>query len=520
MSEQKFPVGIDLGTTFSSISYVDDQGRVETVRLEDGAFAMASAIYFESATQTIVGSEALNYAVIEPERVARAFKRHMGEPDWTFTVDDKTFRAEELSALVLKKLIQQAEAQIGKITDVVISVPFIFHEAQRRATKNAGQIAGVNVLDIVDEPVAGALAYGHTLLAGGGFHGGGELDELFSDAPILVYDLGGGTFDLTLMHLETDYTFRVIATAGDDQLGGEDWDKELTNHFAERYGELFGVSAQGNNALLQELRVKAQEAKISLSERPRVEVELRHEDRVETVEIARGAFELMCAHLVDRTRSTLEEMLEKAGKTFSHFDFVLLIGGSSRMPMISKMLESETGRRLDMSLPPDTAVSKGAALYAAHQTGDRSMMGVSVKTVNPHALGLLAFDRKKKQHVNDVLIRANEPTETSVAKTYPVLKGATRVKLTVLQGELRDPDACVRLGEAEIPEMDADLLAEATVQVTFSFQQNGLLSIRGLVEPAGGKPPVEVTFDIQVEGSMTEDDVIASEANLCGIAID
>jgi molecular chaperone DnaK (HSP70) len=271
---------------------------------------------------------------------------------------------------------------------------------------------------------------------------------------------------------------------------------------------------------MQELLTKAREAKIILSERPRASVELQSGEQRHLVEIKRGDFENLTQYLIDRTRATLESMLQKKDMRYGHLSFVLLVGGSSRMPMVRKMLEREVGRHLDVSLPPDTAVSQGAALYAAYCAGDRSMRGVRVKTVNSHALGLLALSRKRQAHVNDVLIRANEPTETEATKSYPVMPGANRIRLVVLQGELPDPEDCVRLGEVRMPDLPPDLLAGARVHVTFGFQQNGLLRVRGVLEPSGGRDPVEVHLELNVEESMTPEDVTESMATLAGIEIE
>jgi molecular chaperone DnaK len=522
MTQQRYPVGIDLGTTFSAISYVDEHQRVQTVRLEDGSFELASAIYFASPSEIIVGNAALDYAVIDAANVARAFKPTVGDRDWKFRAWNREFRPEELSAMVLKKLIAQGEAVTGPIEQVVISVPYMFDEIKRRATRRAGEIAGVQVLDIVDEPVAAALAYGHTIRQGrgGGFWGDETLDQLFSDEIILVYDLGGGTFDLTLMQLGTDDSFSVLATDGDPILGGENWDQALAEYFTEEYTRLFGVGPHSNPELMQELLTKAREAKITLSERPRVPVELRNGERAHTIEVKRGEFERLTQHLIERTRVTLESMLHRKEMRYSHLSFILLVGGSSRMPMVRKMLEREVGRDLDASLPPDTAVSQGAALFAAYRLGDRSMRGIKVKTVNPHALGLLAFSRKKKTHINDVLILANEPTEKEVTKCYPVAKGTKRIRLVVLQGESRDPEDCVKLGEVPIPDLPPELLEDARVHVTFSFQQNGLLRLKGILEPSSGSDPIEVNLELIVEENMTTDDVSESIVTLAGIEIE
>jgi molecular chaperone DnaK len=526
MPQNKYAVGIDLGTTYSAISYVDEDGRVETIRLEDGNLSMASAIYFESETEIVVGNQALDYVLIFPDRVARAFKRHMGEADWKFTVDEKEYRAEELSAMILKKLISQAEEQIGPIEEVVISVPHIFDEVRRRATTNAGQIAGVRVLDIVDEPVAGALAYGHTLMLGTGFGGSEELNELFGGGRILVYDLGGGTFDLTFIEFSPDQRFEVRATGGDWHLGGEDWDKALAEHLRKEYCNAFHVNVDGDAAIAQMLRQKAVETKLSLSNRPRVPVELSHDGETTRVEVSRGLFQELSEHLVDRTRATLQSMLEERDllsdgmSRYGYIDFVLLIGGSSRMPMIRNMLETEIGRPLDMSLPPDTAVSNGAALFAAYRLGDKSMDGITIQTVNSHALGLQVFSKRRHCYINDVLIKANQKTETVAEKTYRINETATDISLIVLQGELPAPEDCVELGRTQLANVTPEVLKGATADVAFSFGQNGMLRVTGILHPQDGGEAIEVDFDVEVQNAMNEEQLEEATVTLMGIEID
>lgn len=518
MSEQRYPVGIDLGTTFSAISYVDDGGRVETVRLADNKLCMASAVYFADENDIIVGSEALDFRVVYPDRVARRFKRDMGNPDWTFSVGDRKFRPEELSAMVLRKLINEAQAKIGPIEEVVISVPFIFDAARRQATKNAGQIAGVKVLDIIDEPVAGALAYAHKLLQAGKTEAW-EMTELFGDRIILVYDLGGGTFDLTLMKVKPDFTYEVVATAGDAQLGGEDWDDVLEKIIVAKYIETFETNPAADKSLMQDLRIKAVDAKFTLTESGRAKVELTRDDQTSEVIVTRAEFQKQAEALVFRTEMTLQEMMNSKRMEFSSVESVLAIGGSCRMPMIVTRLEHLTKRSIDMSLSPDTAVSQGAALFAAYRKGHGKLKKIHIRTVNPHALGLMVYSRKREKHVNDVLIRSNEPTLTKAKRVYPVAQSAREISLIVLQGDLEDPRDCVKLGMATIPNVPPELLQGAKVVVAFSFQENGLLVVEAEVQPSDGQPPVTLQFDVKVEGSMSEAEVAEAEDILTGITI-
>src|SRR2546423_11128755 len=259
MAKQRYAVGIDLGTTFSSLAYVDEEGRVEPLRLPDGTFQVASIVYFKSLKEIIVGSDALPFAAMDASRVARAFKRHMGEKDFKFEVDGKAFRPEQLPALILRKLLEAAVQKLGPIENVVISVPCVFDESRRQATQSAGKIAGIKSIDIVDEPVAAALAYGHTLMQGGSFSLGSN--EVYADETVLVYDLGGGTFDATVMTLASDGNFEVVATDGDERLGGEDWDNALLEIVCDGYQRETGSDPRQESELMQELRLKTIELK-------------------------------------------------------------------------------------------------------------------------------------------------------------------------------------------------------------------------------------------------------------------
>src|SRR5947209_6225554 len=281
---QKHHIGIDLGTTFSSLAIVDEKHRVSALRL-GGNFQMASAIYFRGPGDLVVGTEALDYAVIHPDRVARAFKRQMGEPEYgpkqrdgtkaVFEVDGRRYRPEELSAIVLKKLLGMAAKHVGPIERATISVPFVFDERRRQATRDAARIAGLKEVDLVDEPVAAAIAYGHMLVQKGGFD---RVESVYLDQEVVGYDLGGGTFDATIMKLCPDGTFEVVATHGDEQLGGEDWDNVLVEMILERYRALARHDPAEEREVMQELRRKAVTAKETHSPARQVDASFTHAD--------------------------------------------------------------------------------------------------------------------------------------------------------------------------------------------------------------------------------------------------
>ncbi|NOX53923.1 MAG: Hsp70 family protein, partial [Planctomycetes bacterium] len=414
MKKQRYPVGIDLGTTFSSLAYVNEAGQPQVIRFTDDdssiaatSYSIASAIYFQSESEVVVGNRALDFALLDPLRVARVFKRQMGEPEYrrevgrdtyeTFEVEGRCYRPEELSAMVLRRLKETAESQLGPIQDVVVSVPYVFDEVRRRATQDAAKIAGFVNVDLVDEPVAAAMAFGHTL-----FRGLEEqktfddeaLSYIYDDRVILVYDLGGGTFDATLMRLGRDGVFEVLATAGDWRLGGEDWDNILLGILCEKVQSLTGSDPRNEPALLQELWLKAVQAKQTLSEKPRAEVVFFHNEDEHTIVLTRGDFQRESRHLLARTSDTISEMFARADIQWNVVECVVIVGGASRMPMVREHLENVSKRgHLDMSLSPDTAIAKGAALFAAMNSGQTLTSGIKdVETVNSHPLGLLVKD--------------------------------------------------------------------------------------------------------------------------------
>jgi molecular chaperone DnaK len=379
-------VGIDLGTKFSSLAYVDDKNEVHSLRAEGDRNAIASAVYFPGPEEldtnvVMVGTEALNYSLLHPDRLARAFQRHMGDDAYRFECHGRAYRAEEPSALVLKKLLSCAANAIGPVEEAVISVPAYFDKARRRATVAAGKIAGLRRVELIDESKAAALAYGHTAMTGGLF-ADAELTDLYGqDAILLVYDLGGETFDVTIVRYDRDGKFETLAADGDVTLGSDDWDAVLLEYVARGYygqpGEpdparsarrefpfTEGLRARDPSAL-QHMLLSCVAARNALSERPRAEVVFERHGTEHKVTVTRVQFQQMTAHLASRTVAATAGLLDLAGISWSNPDRILLKGEGSRMPMIREMLTRAAGRPLDFSLSPDTAIAEGAALHAA-----------------------------------------------------------------------------------------------------------------------------------------------------------
>lgn len=341
-------LGIDLGTTFSAMSYVNKYGKPEIIPNAENQATTPSVVHFYDEDGCVVGDEAVKMVVVDPENVVRFIKRNMGEEDYVLDFWDRPYTPQEVSALILKKLKEDAEQLLGKtITDAVITVPAYFNSAQRGATAEAGQIAGLNVLSIINEPTAAAIAYG--------------LDHIGEDRKLLVFDLGGGTFDVTCMHIRgTKLT--TVASDGNAELGGKDWDDRLLNHVAEAFEQMHGLDPRDDPSPYQELYERCLYAKINLSSRERAVIPVNYKSKRMVVPVKREDFEAMTADLVQQCEDTANLVLEKAKWTWSDLDDVLLVGGSTRMPMIREALARLSGKEPAAKVNPDECVAIGAGL--------------------------------------------------------------------------------------------------------------------------------------------------------------
>ncbi len=347
---EKTPIvlGIDLGTTFSAMAWVNDHGKPEIIANSEGFATTPSIVHFYDEDGCVVGEEALKMVVIDPENVVRFIKRHMGEEDFTLEFFGKMYTPQEISALILRKLKEDAEEVMGReITDAVITVPAYFHSAQRGATAEAGAIAGLNVLSIINEPTAAAIAYG--------------LDRVGAKRKLLVLDLGGGTFDVTVMAIDGT-TLTTIASDGNAELGGKDWDDRLLNYVADQFFEKFQIDPRDDPAPYQELYERCLHAKISLSTKDKAVIPVNHRGHRLAVKVDRELFESLTQDLVQQCEDTSNLVLEKAGMQWGELDDVLLVGGSTRMPMVQAMLRRLSGKEPVDGVNPDECVALGAAL--------------------------------------------------------------------------------------------------------------------------------------------------------------
>ena len=398
MSTRK-AVGIDLGTTFSAVAHIDAYGKPHIIPNTESERITPSVILFDG-TNVIVGTLAKNNSVAEPEKIVDFVKREMGKPKEQFhrEFDGKVYSAEELSALILKKLKADAEKYLKEpVTDAVITVPAYFNDAERTATITAGQLAGFNVLQIINEPTAAALAYG--------------LDKLNQDQTVFVFDLGGGTFDVTIMQIE-GHNIRIIATNGDHRLGGKDWDDVIVNFVADEFDRAHDANPLLDLQSYQDLQTRAVAAKIQLSSRTRTAIVHHHQGKSVKVELSREEFEKRSRDLVEKCKTICELAVQEAKMKWEKIDKILLVGGMTRMPMVREMIASLSSAPTVSDLNPDEAVAVGASIqatlamlheeetsgekiladHARDQFSSREGRLMQVTDITSHTLGVVLWD--------------------------------------------------------------------------------------------------------------------------------
>jgi len=470
-------VGIDLGTTNSVISILEG-GEPKIISNAEGHRTTPSVVAFAKNGEVLVGDQAKRQAITNPDRTVRSVKRNMGT-DWSVEIDGKGYSAQEISARILQKLKRDAEAYLGEdVTDAVITVPAYFGDAQRQATKEAGQIAGLEVLRIVNEPTAAALAYG--------------LDKEGDDHQILVFDLGGGTFDVSVLEIG-DGVFEVKSTHGDTSLGGDDWDERVIDWLVTGFKNDHGVDLSQDPMALTRLKEAAEKAKIDLSSVQETEINLpfitaTNEGPIHLLQaLKRSEFEQMTEDLVEKTRVPFQEALKDAGATMDDIDHVILVGGSTRMPSVQALVTELAGKDPHQGVNPDEVVADGAALQAGVLTGDVS--GILLLDVTPLTLGV-----ETEGGVATKMIERNTTIPTRRSEIFTTAaNNQPEVEIHVLQGERPMASDNKSLGQFKLPGIAPAPRGIPQVEVTFDIDANGIVSVSAKDLGTGKSQQVTIT---------------------------
>jgi molecular chaperone DnaK len=474
-------VGIDLGTTYSAIAHIDETGLPVSIPNADGRNITPSVVLLGDDGTVVVGPSFERSSLESADHIIEAVKRQMGNKDYFVVYQNKKLTPEFISALILKKMKQDAEKVVGPIANAVITVPYYFNDVRRKATQDAGRIAGLNVVDIINEPTAATLAYAWMK---------GELGrtDLIQDArTLLVYDLGGGTFDVTIVRY-TPTQFRVLATDGDVMLGGIDWTRRLVDHVSEQFMRKFGVDPREDADALRNFTRECEDAKRNLSSKTQVPITVYHQGKTLTVSLTRTDFERMTSDLLQRTRDTTELVMQQAGVSPGSLAEVVLVGGSTYMPAVEKMLTDVCLRTPSRELRPEEAVAQGAAIHAAilearENRGSSKvaaailgrLRSVQATDVNSHSLGIkVSSPEDRTRKINHIMIPKNSQIPFSISQRF-VTNSANQqsIHVYILEGDAQDPNACTQIGDFRITQLPPNLPAGSPVEITYAYDANG-----------------------------------------------
>ena len=481
-------VGIDLGTTNSVVSVMEG-GDPTVIANAEGARTTPSIVAFASGGEVLAGEVAKRQAITNAGRTIRSVKRHMGETVPVTEIDGKKYMSQEISARILMKLKRDAESYLGEdVTQAVVTVPAYFDDAQRTATKEAGQIAGLEVLRIINEPTAAALAYG--------------LEKKHADETVLVFDLGGGTFDVSVLEIG-DGVFEVKSTSGDTKLGGDDWDEAVIEWIADRFKGDHGVDLSGDPMALQRLKEGAEKAKIELSQKQEAQINLPFITATSSgplhldYTLTRSAFESMTSHLLDRCRRPFERALSDAGLSADEVDHVILVGGSTRMPAVSALVTEMTGKTPHKGVNPDEVVAVGATIQAGVLKGD--VTDVLLLDVTPLSLGI--------ETKGGIMTRLIDRNTTIPTKRSEVFTTATHsqpsVEIHVLQGEREMAEFNKTLGKFQLVDIPPAPQGVPQIEVTFDIDANGIVAVSARDKATGNEQSITITG----QSSLDDDEI-------------
>ena len=482
-------VGIDLGTT-NSVVAVMEGGKPAVIANAEGNRTTPSVVGFSKTGERLVGELAKRQAVSNPEKTVISIKRHMGT-DYRVTIDDKKYSPEEISSMILKKLKDDAEKYLGEpVTQAVITVPAYFNDSQRQATKNAGTIAGLEVKRIINEPTASALAYG--------------LDKLDQMLKVLVFDLGGGTFDVSVLEIG-EGVFEVKSTAGDTKLGGDDWDNEIVDWMADEFKRMNGIDLRNDPMAKQRLKEAAEKAKIELSTVLQTNINLpfitadasgpKHLD----LTLSRAKFEEMTYHLLERCKKPVKQAMSDAKLTEKDIDRILMVGGSTRMPMVVDYVRKEFGKEPNKDINPDECVALGAAVQGAVLSGDSDVKGIVLVDVTPLTLGIETLGG-----VMTKLIQRNTAIPCSKSEIFSTAAdNQPAVEIHVLQGERGFAAENKTLGKFVLADIPPAPRGIPQIEVSFDIDRNGILSVTAKDKATGKSQQIKITATT----TLSKDDV-------------